>query len=114
MPGGTRAQLGNELFAQALYVPAIPYPIVAANGTTTNTATILGVLPGDIVGWNLQAPPAHLVLDNIYVSAPNTLTLLWSSDSAGITPGGTVAVLLEVARPENASLGLTALPSTVQ
>lgn len=114
MPGGTRAQLGNELFAQVLYLPTAAYPIVAANGTTTNTVAVAGVLPGDVVGWNMQAPPAHLVLDNAYVSAVGVITFLWSSDSAGITPGGTVALLLEVSRPENASLGLASLPGSIQ
>ena len=113
MPGGTRSQLGNELFSQDIYLSAAPYPIVAANGTTVGTIAVAGVLPGDSIGWNMQAPPAHLVLDNMYVSAPGVITALWSSDSVGITPGGTVALLLQVARPENSSLGLTALPSTI-
>jgi hypothetical protein len=114
MPGGTRAQLGNELFSQDLYLPAAAYPIVAANGTTDSTVAVAGVLPGDTIGWNMQAPPLHLVLDNAYVSAPGVITFRWSSDSAGITPGGTVAMLLQIARPENASLGLSALPSSIQ
>lgn len=114
MPGGTRAQLGNELFSQDLYLPTVAYPIVAANTLVDNTLAVAGVLPGDSLGWNLQSPPAHLALENAYVSAPGVITLRWSSDTSGITPGGTLAMLLQVARPENASLGLSALPASIQ
>lgn len=113
MPGGTRAQLGNELFGQAVYLSAVTYPTLATNASGSNTTTLKGALPGDVVGWNMQAPPAHLVLDNVYVSAPDTLTILWSSDVTGISTG-TVAIVFEVARPENASLGLSSLPSSIQ
>lgn len=113
MPGGTRAQLGNELFAQALYLPAVTFPTLTANQSSTNTFTIPGVLPLDLLSWNLQSPPAHIVLDNAYVSAANTITLLWSTDGTGVT-GATVPILMEITRPENASLGSAALPTTVQ
>lgn len=113
MPGGTRSQLGNELFAQAVYNPAVTFPTLAANATGSNTTTLKGVLAGDIIGWNMQAPPLHLVLDNVYVSAPDTLTILWSSDATGISTGS-VAVLFEITRPENAVLGLSTLPSAIQ
>lgn len=114
MPGGTRSQLGNELFAQCVYITGITFPTLGANASSSNTLTIPGVLPGDIVGWNMQSPPAHLVLDNIYVSAVNTLTILWSTDATGVTGGSNLAVLFEIARPENSSLGLAALPNSVQ
>ncbi len=113
MPGGTRSQLGNELFGQALYLSAVTFPTLGANATSDNTATVPGVLPGDLLSWNLQAPPAHLILDNAFVSAPNTITFRWSSDGTGVT-GSTVAMLLEVTRPENASLGITQLPNQIQ
>ena len=117
MPGGTRAQLGNELFAQAIYNPPLgvgaTYPTLAANASGSNTLSIPGVLVGDILSWNLQAPPAHLFLENAYVSAPGVATLSWTTDSTGISTG-TVNVLFEVTRPENASLGLAALPNSVQ
>lgn len=112
MPGGNRAQLGNELFGQALYLPAVTYPTLAANASATSNLTLAGILPGDILSWNLQAPPAHLFLENAYVSAPNTAVLSWTSDSTGIATGS-VALAVEVTRPENASMGLAALPSTL-
>lgn len=112
MPTGTRAQLGNEIFAQVCYLPAVTYPTLATNASGANTVTIAGLQVGDVVGWNMQSPPAHLVLDNVFVSAVNTLTILWSTDVTGISTG-TVAVVFEVARPENASMGLAALPPNV-
>jgi hypothetical protein len=113
MPGGNRSQLGNELFAQALYLAAVTYPTLAANASGTNTVAIPGTLAGDILSWNLQAPPAHIFLENAYVSAPGVVTLSWTTDSTGIATGS-VPVMFEVTRPENESLGLSALPSTVQ
>lgn len=112
MPTGTRPGLGNELFSQAIYVPSVTYPTLGANASGSNTLTVPGVLAGDIVGWNMQAPPAHLVMDNVYISAPNVMTILWSTDATGISTG-TVAVAFTVERPENASLGLSALPANV-
>jgi hypothetical protein len=109
MPTGTRDQIGNEIFEQVIYVPAVTFPTIAADGSGTSTLTVPGVLPGDQVSWNMQAPPAHVFLANAYVSAANTLTLAWTSDSTGVS-GSTMAVTFSVARPENASLGLSALP----
>lgn len=109
MPGGTRSQLGNELFAQTLYLSSVTFPTLAANASSDNTASVPGVLPGDLISWNLQAPPSHLVLDNIYVSAAGTITLRWSTDATGVT-GSTVALILEVTRPENL---YTTLPSSL-
>lgn len=114
MPGGTRTQLGNELFGQALYLTGITFPTLAANASGDNTATVPGVLPGDLLSWNLQAPPSHLVLDNAYVSAANTVTFRWSTDGTGVTGASNLAMILEVTRPENAVLGLTALPNIIQ
>lgn len=113
MPGGTRAQLGNELFSQTVINTAVTFPTLAANASGTNTVTLKGVLVGDLVSWNMQNPPAHLILDNIFVSAPDTLTITWSSDATGIATS-TVQVLFEVTRPENASLGITNLPTSIQ
>lgn len=112
MPTGTRQQSGNELGGWALYLPAVTYPTLATNASGSNTFTLPGAQVGDVIGWNMQAPPAHLVLDNMYVSSANTVTVLWSTDVTGISTG-TVAVLLDVSRPENASMGLAALPSNL-
>jgi hypothetical protein len=113
MPGGTRAQLGNELFSQTIFLPAVTFPTLGANASADNTAACKGVLPGDLVSWNMQNPTVHLILDNIFVSAVDVLTIRWSTDGTGVT-GATVALLLEVTRPENSSLGITNLPNNVQ
>ena len=109
MPGGTRNQLGNELFGQMTYQVSVTFPTLAANASNDNTFSVPGVLPGDLISWNIQAPPAHLVLDNIYVSAADTIKLRWSTDATGISTS-TVAILLEVTRPENL---YTTLPSSL-
>lgn len=110
MPGGNRSQQGNELFGQALYLPAVTYPTLGANASSTNTLTLSGVLPGDLLSWNLQAPAAHIFLENAYVSAVGVITFSWTTDSTGISTGS-VPMIIEITRPENASLGLAALPS---
>jgi len=112
MPGGNRAQLGNELFEQVLYLTAVPYPTMAASASATTTYTIPGVLPLDLFSMNLQNAPAHLFLENAYVSAPNTVIFGWTTDATGIS-SGTVNILITVDRAENASLGISALPSTL-
>ena len=112
MPGGTRNQLGNELFGQMLYQASVTFPTLAANASGDNTFAVPGVLPGDMISWNLQAPPAHLILDNAYVSAAGVVTLRWSTDGTGVT-GSTVAILMEVTRPENSSAGVTSFPSSL-
>ena len=111
MPTGTRAAIGNEIYDTVIYVSPT-YPTLAANASGTSTFTVPGVQVGDIFSWNMQAPPAHLVLDNVYVSALNTITLLWSTDSTGISTGS-VGILFEVVRPENANLGITNLPGSL-
>jgi hypothetical protein len=112
MPGGTRAQLGNELFEQVLYLPTVPYPTLAANASSTNTLTVPGVLPLDVITFNMQAPPAHIFLENAYISAPNTVVITWTTDSAGIS-SGTMAVLITVDRAENAARGISGSPATL-
>jgi hypothetical protein len=112
MSAGTRAATGNELFDQVVYLPSVTYPTLAANASGSNTVAVPGALVGDIFSWNMQSPPAHLVLDNVYVSAAGVVTLLWSTDGTGISTGS-VAVLFSVVRPENASLGLASLPNSL-
>ena len=112
MPGKSIVSYGNLTMDTALYLPSITFPTLAANASGTNTATVRGVLPGDLLSWNMQAPPLHLVLDNAYVSAVDTVSFVWSSDSTGIT-GSTVALLLGISRADGANLGITSLPSAL-
>ena len=112
MPGASDLAYGNEKLAMVVYLPSVTFPTLGANASATSTVTLPGALPLDCIGWNMQAPPAHLVIDNIYVSSANTLTVLWGTDSTGVT-GATVAVLLTVERASNANLGTSALPNAL-
>jgi hypothetical protein len=112
MPGASDVQYGNEKFDILLYQSAVTYPTLAANANGTNTFTVPGVLSLDAMSYNMVAPPAHLFLDNIYVSAANTVTALWSTDATGISTG-TVALIMTVTRATNANLGSSALPTAI-
>lgn len=112
MPGASDVQYGNEKFDIMLYIPSVTYPTLAANANGTNTLTVPGVLPLDCVSYNMVNPPAHLFLDNMYVSAANTITNLWSTDATGISTG-TLALSLTVTRATNANLGASALPAAI-
>ncbi len=115
MPGGNRSQLGNELFAQTLYLPAVTVPNVPASSTVTQSITIAGVIVGDMLQANWQSNVVGLAVENVYVTAPNTTTWVWSNATvAAINSTAAQPFLLEVTRPENASTGLNSLPNTVQ
>lgn len=114
MPGSTRYQQGNEIFDILLYLPSVTFPTLGANASATNTLSVPGVQQYDLLSWNMQAPPAHLTVDNMYVSANGVITILWGTDSTGIT-GSTVGVVLSVCRAENAASlpGGAALPNSI-
>lgn len=113
MPGKFIQAAGNELIDLVLYLPAVPYPTIAAAGPITNTTvTIPGVIPLDCVSWSIQNVPAHLALENIWVSAANTAIFTWSSDGVGIG-SGTVPVLLEIVRVDGSNLGLSVFPTQI-
>src|ERR1700740_1345617 len=108
MPGSSDIARGNEALNVLTYTAAVTFPTLGANASATSTLTIPGVQSLDCIGWNMQSPPAHLVIDNIYVSAANTVTILWGTDATGIS-GATVAVLFSVERASNAVMGSAAL-----
>lgn len=112
MPGKSAVAYGNELIDSVAYLPLITFPTLAANASSDTTVTLPGVLPLDCISWNMQAPPAHLTIDNIYVSAANTLSIRWGTDATGISTA-TVAVLFEIVRADGANLGVQALPSAL-
>jgi len=112
MPGASDIAYGNEKMAMVAYLPSVTFPTLAANASSDTSVTLPGVLPLDSVGWNMQAPTAHLQIDNIYVSAANTLSIRWGTDGTGVT-GATVAVLFTVERATNANLGTSALPNAI-
>jgi len=113
MPGPADVAKGNEILNMIAYVASVTTPNLGANASATTTLTLNGVQSLDCIGWNMQAPPAHLVIDNIYVSSTNTLTILWGTDGTGISPT-TVAVLFTVERATNAAFGTSGLPTIIQ
>lgn len=112
MPGKSLMAYGNELIDSVLYLPSVTFPTLAANASSDTTVALPGVLPLDCISWNMQTPPLHLTIDNIYVSAPNTLTIRWGTDATGVSTA-TVAVLFEVVRADGANLGIQALPGAL-
>jgi len=111
MAGKSNISLGNLVLDSMLSVSAT-YPTLATNASSSTTVTVPGVLLYDMVSWNMYAPPAHLVIDNIYVSSANTLTILWGTDATGISTGS-VTLLLGVTRVAEANLGLSQLPAAL-
>jgi hypothetical protein len=112
MPGKFLQAAGNELLDTVIYVPALSYPTIPAGGIVSTTQTIVGLQPLDCISWTVLGLPAHLALENIYVSALNTITSTWSSDGSGIS-SGTVQALLEVVRVDGANLGVSVIPQTI-
>jgi hypothetical protein len=114
MPGGSTLQRGNEIFSQVIYLPAVIVPTVAANTAVSQAVTVPGVNVGDLISWNQQGVVAGLAVDNIYVSAANTLSFYWSNTTVGSLGPTTSPFVLEVTRPENASLaGIATLPNGI-
>lgn len=113
MPAKFLQAAGNEIMDTVIYAPALAYPNVTAGGIASTTQTINGVLPLDCISWTVLGLPAHLALENIYVSAPNTITSTWSSDASGIS-AGTVPALLEVVRIDGGNLGTSVIPQAIQ
>ena len=101
MPASARIAGGNELFDVLIYVPNINVPNLPATSTANSTTTVQGLLPGDLIGWNWQGNVANVVVENFYVSAPNTLTTSWSNGTiAAINGTPPQPFLLEVSRSD--------------
>lgn len=111
MTTGTRPQIGNLIYDGAAYITVSPPGTITTAVVTYQTVTILGLQVGDIVSWNLLQTANTLVsIPSMYVSAKDTMTIGWSTEGATINGLGAQNFLIEIARPENASLGLTSLP----
>ena len=118
MPGGSTAQRGNELFAQAMFITVTPPASVVTLTQTQGTVTVNGLLPGDIMSWNLTTVGTNynalLLIEGMYVSAPNTLIISWSTTGATIAGAGPQTLLMEATRPENIAItGVAGLPSSL-
>jgi len=114
MPTGTRPQIGNLTFDEVILLTVTPPASIVTATVTYQVLTVPGLQVGDLLGWNLLQNANNLVsIANMYVSALNTLQIGWSTEGATISSLVSQQILVEVARPENASLGVTALPPNV-
>lgn len=113
MPGGTTVQRGNLQFETLIYLPAVTVPNINANTTQTQTVTVNGVAVGDFISWNQLSSVSGISVENIYVSAANTLTFLWSNTTtSNVTGTAAQPFLIIVSRSD--IVPYTALPSVVQ
>jgi hypothetical protein len=116
MPGSSTVQRGNEIFSQLLNLQITPPTTITTAVVTSQSVTVNGVQPGDLLSWNLVATANNLVsIANMYVSAVNTIVIGWTTEGATISNLTAQQILLEVTRPENASVlpNLGALPTAV-
>lgn len=113
MPGASDIAIGNQKNSWQLYLANVTFPTLTTNASAVTSVTLNGTLPLDMVSWNIQAGPAHLQIDNIYVSAANTLSITWGTDASGVTGAATLNVLFTVERATNGNLGVSALPGAI-
>lgn len=108
MPG-TILTRGNVTSLTAIAVALTPL-VTAANSVTEQNFTIVGLLPNDIViGWSVNfAFTSSLVINNIRVSARDTMTISFANQTAGALTFPSGQWLLVVTRPE---LPVTSLPA---
>lgn len=111
MTTGTRPQIGNLVYDGVIALTVTPPTTITTAVVTSQTVTVLGLQVNDLISWNIVASLNTLVsIANMYVSAPNTLIIGWSTEGATISNLVAQNILIEVARPENGSLGFAALP----
>jgi hypothetical protein len=115
MPGSSTLQRGNLIFDLMIQATITPPATVTTATTNTTTTTIQGLNVGDLVSWNqLTNPNALLTVANMYVSAANTLTSVWTTEGATVSGAAACSFILEVCRAENYSLsGISSLPTTI-
>lgn len=108
MPSTTLAR-GN-ISVSVIIGPTLTPVAVAANTTAGQNFTIAGLQLLDVVGVNLNgAQTAGVGIANAYVSAVNTLTVLFSNGTAGsLTPVSGV-YLITVDRAESLPLPVSAV-----
>jgi hypothetical protein len=115
MPGSNRPALGNEIYdmviAPTSQAGAVAGTLVwsaatvAANTTIELTATVPGLLVGDLVDIYLisGALLTGMQICNVRVSLPNTLAVTWVNTTAGVLTVPTATWSMNMTRPENPS-----------
>jgi hypothetical protein len=113
MPGASQISRGNQIIDTLLYLPSVTVPNVNANSSASQTVTVNGVLVGDMISWSQQGVIAGLSVDNVYVSAANTLSFYWTNTTgSNITSSAAQAFLIELIRSD--VLPYTTLPSALE
>lgn len=115
MPGGSTIQRGNLIFDQMIQASITPPAAVTTATTNPTTTTIPGLAVGDLISWNQTTNPnVLLTVVNMFVSAANTLTSVWTTEGATVNGAAACSFILEVCRPENYSLNaLASLPNGI-
>ncbi len=107
MPGAQTLSRGNIILA-GIYSTTLTPTIVAANTTAEQTFTMTGLAVGDVISVTKPTLQAGLGIVNSRVSAINTLAITFANNTgAGITPTAAEAYIVELNRPENATLPTT-------
>ena len=90
MPGGSLNPQGNIIFQTVIYASLIPASALATDSSSTQTYTINGLIPNDIVELfpqvSLATSTTYLTIGSVWVSAANTLSVQWVN-STGSTSG---------------------------
>jgi len=113
MPGGSQIPRGNVLLKTMLYLPSVTVPNVNANATALQTITVQGVQQGDLISWNQLSTITGIAVDNVYVSAANTLTFYWSNTTgSNVTNSAAQPFLISISRSD--IVPYTQLPAALE
>jgi|SRR6516164_2835247 hypothetical protein len=100
MPSTTIGR-GNVLYNLLLGVSLTPTALTAST-TTAQTFTVPGLQVNDLISINLAAAQtAGVGIVNAYVSAPNTMVVVFSNSTAGTPTPAAGTYLVTVDRAEN-------------
>jgi hypothetical protein len=115
MPAPMTIARGNQLFDTGIALTLTPPASIPISILTFANYTVPGLAVLDLISVNFQSSVTNLSIANAYVSAPNTLTIGWSNETAGtVSSAAAINCLLEVIRLENASQGFASLPNGIQ
>jgi hypothetical protein len=115
MPGASTISRGNLVLDTMIQATITPPATVTTATTNPTTTTIPGLNVGDLISWNqLTNPNALLSVTNMFVSAANTLTSVWTTEGTTVSGAVACSFILEVCRAENVSLNRIAnLPNGI-
>lgn len=78
----------------AVSTVSINLPSIAAGATGTVTATVTGAATGDAVVFNAASPADGLAFVGAYVSAANTVTLVYTNHSGDAVDAGALSTTI--------------------